>query len=167
MLRRLLLLALLLPALAAAQASELDRVAAVVQGRPLLESTVRARLKYAPPATGPDARARALSALIDEALIEADAIALRVEVEDGEVDRAIEQIRTRNELTAAQLDAELTRQGLTRRSYRAEVRRQLLELRWLLLKTGPDRPTTPEALERERARLVAALRAAAAVEVRP
>jgi peptidyl-prolyl cis-trans isomerase SurA len=164
---RLLPVSVLLPTLALAQASEVDRVVAIVQGRPLLESAVRAQLERLPPDDGPRARARALSSLIDETLIELDAAALQLEVRDAEVDRAIEQIRQRNELTEAQLEAELTRQGLTRQRYRAELRRQLLAMRWLLRKLGPERPTTPEGLEQERARLVAALRASAAIEVRP
>src|SRR5262249_52912615 len=46
-------------------------------------------------------------------------------VQDADVDRYIANIRDRNKIDDAQLDAALTQQGLTRERYRVQVREEL------------------------------------------
>jgi SurA N-terminal domain len=134
---------------------------------------LRVRANVAPGASKADlliARKASLKALIDEQLIQADADRMKLEVTDEEVETAIQAVSKNYQLSAAALDAELKRQGFTIATYRKEIRRQLLELKWLMTKMGGRTPTpapTPEPdRAKERARFLAALATEFDVEVR-
>ncbi len=157
-----------------ADALLVDRIAAVIDGHPITRSTVdlRAQPRVKTAAT-PEDKARVfketLEALIDERLIQDDARRLRLVVTNEDIDRALAEVGRQTHLSADALEAEVKRQGLTLSEYRASLGQQLLELKWLNLRL--KRSTFSEAdrakdLE-ERTRLLAALRAEFAVEVRP
>jgi peptidyl-prolyl cis-trans isomerase SurA len=129
------LLALLL---AAAPARELvDRLAATVDGEVVtlseVEERAAAELRRAdvlPPGKERDeAHARALRRAFDqivaEKLLEKQAKALQLEVTEAQVDAAIEDIKTRNRFDDEQLDRALSEQGLDRKAFRAQIRREL------------------------------------------
>ena len=85
----------------------IDRVAAVVGEEIILLSEVEARVmisRQLGAMAGSDLgaqRARALSELIDEALLEAEVRAAHIEVMDAEVDAAIAELRKQNGLDKA------------------------------------------------------------------
>ncbi|MEW5737984.1 MAG: SurA N-terminal domain-containing protein [Myxococcota bacterium] len=176
-LRRAALL-LLLPATAlAADVVLLDRIVAVVDLHAITKRSVDARAReLAPPASDPatltEARKQALTSLIEEHLIAEDAEKAGVSVDSEDVDRALEAVAQQNGLTVEQLFVEAKKQGLEKDVYRASVRRQLLEGKWLRLKSAQgtrpkDGVAQSDFMASERARLVAELKAKAAIEVRP
>jgi peptidyl-prolyl cis-trans isomerase SurA len=173
---RALFLTLVLAAPAAlAQAVLVDRLAAVVDAHPITRSAVdaRATLLGAPP-TGEareKARAEALTSLIDDWLIRLDAERRGLTVESAEVERALGDVAAQNNLTVSTLLTEVTKHGFTSDGYRLEVRRQLLEFKWLSIAADrAARPSEPDALmtfmASERARLLAALRRQTSIEVK-
>jgi peptidyl-prolyl cis-trans isomerase SurA len=119
-----------------------ERVVAVVNNEVILESEL---YQHAAPMLadlqqqGGDARERqkqyktilrqALDDLINEELIVQAATEAELTVEDGEVDKAIAEVKKQNKLTDAQLADALRSQGLTMAQYRRDVRRQILRLR--------------------------------------
>lgn len=152
--------------IARAQAVLVDRVAAIVDGRPILRSAVltRARLPLAKARTDVerqqlerDARAQ----LIDDRLIAKDAATLRIEVTTEEVDRALVAIARSNQLAPPQLAAEVEKQGYTMTAYRELLRQQLEAMRWLQARKGDA------DLDAERTRLLVTLRAQATIELLP
>lgn len=115
-----------------------------------------------------------LARIIEEHLIARDAKVLAVQVADAEVAAAIDSIAKTNGLDRKRLEVEVKRSGLTVLDYEEEVRRQILEQRWLLVRAGRkiDRKqaSDPAAFQAElwkhRELLVAELRARAFIEVR-
>src|SRR5919198_1458504 len=116
----------------------LDRVAATVNGEPvtLVELEERAgsemvRAEAMPPGPGRDrARAKALKLALDnviaERLLDGQAAALGVEVNDAQVDSTIEEIKRRNGLDDAKLDEVLPQQGFAdRAAFRRAIKRDL------------------------------------------
>ncbi len=174
--RALLPLFLVLAAPAAlAQAVLVDRLAAVVDAHPITRSAAdaRATLLGAPPSgeARDKARAEALTSLIDDWLIHLDAERRGLTVTPEEVEHALAEVAEQNHLTVSALLTEVTRHGFTSDGYRVELKRQLLEFKWL--NTTADRasrPSDPEALmtfmASERVRLLAALRQQVAIEVK-
>ena len=148
------------------QAVLLDRIVAVVDTQCITRSAVdehAARMKL-----GRDA---ALNELIERLLIDRDAIKLGLTITEADIDSAVEQVLERNQLDRAAFEKALAEQHFTLDSYREEIGRQILELKWLSLKQNRDvRPESDEArakfLASERQRLVAELKKKAAVEVR-
>jgi len=125
-------------ALAAAPARPVvDRVAATVNGEVVTVSDLAeragaewARVEAMDPGKDRDeARAaalrRAFDVLVAEKLLAAQAQALQLEVAEGQIDAAVQDIKTRNHFDDAQLDQALAEQGLTRAEFRAQVRREL------------------------------------------
>lgn len=175
---RSVLLGLALTASAAhAQAALVDRVVAIVDGRPILRSAVKERLrqraaKPTPAAPAQQLEQEARAQLIEALLIDQDADALRLEVSVEEVDRAMAMVATSNRVSPEQLTAEVLKQGYTVQAYRAKLREQIREMRWLLARKADtalprDSEEYQAFLDAERARLVAALRAAATIEELP
>jgi len=70
-------------------------------------------------------QAAVLDLLITKRLIQKEVEKQGIVVQDADVDRYIANIRERNKIDDAQLDAALTQQGLTRERYRAQVREEL------------------------------------------
>jgi peptidyl-prolyl cis-trans isomerase SurA len=116
----------------------LDRVAATVNGEPvtLVELEERAgsemvRAEAMPPGPGRDrARAKALKLALDnviaERLLDGQAAALGVEVNDAQVDSTIDEIKRRNGLDDAKLDEVLPQQGFAdRAAFRRAIKRDL------------------------------------------
>ncbi len=151
---------------------------AVVNLRVITRSQLEQRVKplAAVPGLKPEDKVRlerdALDALIDEALIDADAGRLGVEVGDQEIETALKEIASRNELTLEQLLAAARQQGFEPQEYRAMLRQQLTEAKWVRLRAalGGRSDGGEEDFARwlsdERARLLQTLREKAAIEVR-
>jgi peptidyl-prolyl cis-trans isomerase SurA len=68
---------------------------------------------------------RAFDTIVAEKLLEKQAKALQLEVTETQVDAAIEDIKNRNHFDDAQLDRALDGQGLDRKTFRAQIRREL------------------------------------------
>ena len=149
---------LLVTALSAADppARVIDRVAATVNGDvvTLLELEERAGpdLRLAdsqPPGPARDrARAKALRAAFDaivaERLFAGQVAALGVEISDAEIDAVIDDVKRRNHLDDARLDAALRAQGMDRASYRKAVKRDLESMRVVSLKVRSRVKVTDE-----------------------
>lgn len=116
-----------------AQASITERVVAIVGERPILLSELRQRARphlrhYAAAETTESEVLKAiLQRMIDERLEETAAARANIIVTPEEIDRALQAIAARGQLTPAQLVTEATKQGLTEQEYRDELRRQILE----------------------------------------
>jgi peptidyl-prolyl cis-trans isomerase SurA len=127
----------LLALLAAGAAELVDRLAAVVDGEVVTLSEIEERAapdlrraealpegKERDEAHGRALR-RAFDVIVAEKLLEKQAKALQVEVTETQIDAAIEDIKTRNRFDDEQLDRALADQGLDRKSFRAQIRREL------------------------------------------
>jgi peptidyl-prolyl cis-trans isomerase SurA len=76
------------------------------------------------------ARAEVLERLIERTLMRQAVRRLNLDVSDADVDRTIEDISGRNQLTRVQLRAEVERGGMTWDSYRAELTENLREMKF-------------------------------------
>src|SRR5207302_9732977 len=72
-----------------------------------------------------------LDRLVDDTLVLQQAGELKLSVEDAEIDRATEEVRKNNNLSAEQFNEALAAQGFTVPAYRKDMRRQLLRLKVL------------------------------------
>lgn len=70
-----------------------------------------------------------LRELVDEQLIEQAARKLSIAVSSSEVDQAIDNVRSQNNLTSEKFWEAVKGQGFTEKQYRADVRKQLLRLK--------------------------------------
>ena len=70
-----------------------------------------------------------LRELVDEQLIEQTARKSSISVSSSEVDQAIDNVRSQNNLTAEKFWEAVKGQGFTEKQYRADVRKQLLRLK--------------------------------------
>jgi peptidyl-prolyl cis-trans isomerase SurA len=144
-------LALLLMSLLAvrAEARVVEKIAAVVGDDIVLSSEVEEHaapfmqeISALPNAAQRSTRAASLrreilDRLVDERLIIQQATELKLSVSSEDVDRSIEQIkRENNNLTDAQLSAELARAGQSMASYRQEIKKQILRYRVLNIAVG-------------------------------
>lgn len=114
-----------------------DRVAATVDGEVVtlseVEERAAAELRKAsglPPGKERDAAhdkalKRAFDLIVAEKLLEKQAKALQLEVNEAQVDAAVEDIKSRNRFDDEALDRALGEQGLDRKSFRAQIRREL------------------------------------------
>lgn len=168
----------LFSSVAGAQGVVVDRLVALVDGKPIVRSAVQERawpqlMKGVADDKRKELEAAAFTELVDEALIAHDADAMRIEVTPEEVDRAFNEIATTNQLTVAQLSVEVVKQGYTVSMYRQMLRQQLLQMRWVRSKMVDDANVKGDAtkyneyFESEKKRLLAALRARATIEVLP
>jgi peptidyl-prolyl cis-trans isomerase SurA len=163
----------------------LDRVVAVVDKSPILLSEVRVRarpLASQLTASGEkmtDEKVRELhrqlvERIIDERIIEQEAEKRQLTVTPDEVEKGIASIAETNKISKEAIEAEVERLGMTKEQYRDEVRRQIVEGKWLQLTIRPrlrDVPSDPKAymelLMGERVKELKRLRAAHYIEVRP
>jgi peptidyl-prolyl cis-trans isomerase SurA len=67
--------------------------------------------------------------LVDEQLIEQAAKKMNIAVSSSEVDQAIDNVRSQNNLTSEKFWEAVKTQGFTEKQYRADVRKQLLRLK--------------------------------------
>lgn len=114
-----------------ARAVTLDRVSAIVNDEIVLESEVRARAALHRDVSPAEARTQALTELIDAALIAKAANARALSVLPGEIDRAVNEIRTQNKLDATAFEAALHAAGFDMPTYRRTVGEQILRFRVL------------------------------------
>ena len=129
----------------------LDRLVALVDGEPIFRSEVLARI-----AEGTHPPKETLERMIDERVIEKEAKRLRIEVYKTEIDAALYLLADKYTMTRADLLALAKKQGLDEAGYREELRRQLLEAKWLQREHPADEKKT----------LANGFRAAAFVEVK-
>jgi peptidyl-prolyl cis-trans isomerase SurA len=124
-------------ALAPAQAEVVSRIAAVVNDEIIttyaLEQALDSHLAKAErrpsPAQLGALRKELLSRLIEEALIQQRIRTLKLQVGDDEVESAIVDVQTQNQLTREQLVQALQAQGLSFEQYRENLRQQILRYR--------------------------------------
>ena len=118
----------------AAKSVVLDRVVAIVDEDVVLESelndraqAVLQRLKgqYTQLPEEAVLRKQVLEQLIVERIEIGLAKRYEIKVEDAEVDQSIERIREKNKMNQAQLEADLTRQGLSLSGLRKQIRDEL------------------------------------------
>jgi len=166
----------LVSAVAHSQPVVMDRLVAIVDGKPIVRSAVlaRARPLLAKATTAEQKKqleADTLTELVNEVLIANDADVLHVEVSNDEIESALAQVALSNGLTPDQLAAEVVKQGYTMPGYRSMLRQQLLQLRWLRLRkaegVAADSQPSADFLEAEKKRLLTDLRARATIEVLP
>jgi len=126
-----------LVALLASSSGELvDRLAATVDGEVVtlseIEERASAELHRADALSGKErdeahdkALKRAFDQIVSEKLLAKQAKAMQLEVTETQIDAAIEDIKNRNHFDDEQLDRALDQQGMDRKAFRAQVRREL------------------------------------------
>ncbi len=114
-----------------------DRVAATINGEVVTLSDLEERAgaewlrveKMDPGPARDEARRaalrRAFDTVVAEKLLAKEAEVLQLDVTDAQVDAAIADIKTRNHFDDAQLDHALAEQGLDRKAFRVQVKREL------------------------------------------
>ena len=159
-----------------------DRIVAVVGTRAITLSELKQRalpLQKRVDAEKPSAGQRAamftalnkdlLDRLIDEQLEAEAAEKAHIVVTPDEIERALGMVAEQNKVSPAELLKDAERQGLSPAAYRAELARQILEVK-LLQRRFPRQAaassTDPASLERERVAWLRTLREATHVEVR-
>ncbi|MBS2022921.1 MAG: peptidylprolyl isomerase [Deltaproteobacteria bacterium] len=150
--RTALALCLLAPALARAEIKE--RIAAVVNGQPVLLSEVDERVQYevqhltsAGPARQQEVlelEKKGLEQLIDEKLIEAEAVNLGVEVTDDEVTRQADALAHQNGMDLEAFKTALAGQGISFQLVKDSLRRQALQFKLLQYKVKPRKVSDEE-----------------------
>lgn len=152
--KRVLLCVLLCAAAARAEIKE--RIAAVVNGQPILLSDVEERIgpemvKVMQQAPGPQRdkdRAgllhRGLTELVDEKLIESEATTLGLVITEDELQRALEQLARQQGMELADFRQALDQQGIPWDTARDAVRRQTLMAEVLRYKVKPRKVTDEE-----------------------
>lgn len=160
---RVLVLLLALSTVAWAQKSpnagkkeHLERVVAVVNDSIILQSELDARLvpvvQEAQQIADPQERRRRMAKLasqvldemVNEELIVQAAEGAKIEVDSGEVQAALDEIKQQNNLDDAGLQQALAQQGYTLQGYKADLRRQLLRLRAVNQLVAPKVQVTDE-----------------------
>ena len=133
----------------------LNRVAALVNGEVVTLGEVEDRAGYelrsaeaAPASERERLRVRALrgalEAIVADKLFAAQASQLGVEISDAEVDQTVDEIKRRNNLDDARLDAALAEQGLDRAAYRKALKRDLETARIISLRVRSRVKVTDE-----------------------
>ncbi|HSO40831.1 MAG TPA: SurA N-terminal domain-containing protein [Labilithrix sp.] len=162
----------------------LDGIVAIVDDVVLFRSDVAERVRHFEPQLPKDPQKRRaelgelsrvmVKRLVEEVLIAKDAKRLLIEVTDAEVSSGIATVAAQNKVTRAELDAEVAKAGFTPASYAEEVRRQVLEQKWLVLravdkidrKKAGDAAAFQRVIEKQRELLLADLRRRTYIEIR-
>src|SRR4051812_13010234 len=143
------------------RAELVDRVAAVVNKDIVALSEVEARAapelqkiaNDADPARRAsgrkDALKRALDTLIGEKLMEAQLRELNIDVNDAEVDLAIDDVKRQNNIDGAQFEQLLGTEGYSMSSYRAFMKKHLARLKLVNLKVRSKVKVSEEDLKAE------------------
>ena len=141
---------------AAARAEIKERIAAIVNGQPILLSDVEERIgpelaRVMQQAPGPQRdkdRAsllhRGLTELVDEKLIESEATTLGLTITEDELQRALEQLARQQGMELADFRQALDQQGIPWDTARDAVRRQTLMAEVLRYKVKPRKVTDEE-----------------------
>ena len=151
------LLAGLFSAATASRAEVKDRIAAVVNGQPITLSEVAERMQVqlaqvtASGATGAELEKarldwlkRGLDQLIDDRLIEAEAVQVGVDVSDDEVNRQVEALAKQNNMEMPTFREALAAQGIEFDTVKDSLRRQALQFRLLQYKVKPRKVSDEE-----------------------
>jgi peptidyl-prolyl cis-trans isomerase SurA len=150
-----LFLALLLCA-AAARAELKERIAAIVNGQPILLSDVEERVgpelvRLMTQPAGPQREKdrasllhRGLTELVDEKLIESEASSLGLTVSEEELQRALDQLARQQNMETADFRQALAQQGISWDTARDTVRRQTLMAEVLRFKVKARKVTDEE-----------------------
>lgn len=156
----------------------IERVVALVDGKPILSSELRHR-------AAPEERALmardlpawrlaplrrqllcdVLRRLVDERLVAEEARARGITVTEAEIDQAIEGVAAQQRWSRPELEAAVMAHGWTLAEYRRELASQLLEARLLALEASRSGERTQD-WNRERERWLAGLRKRAFIEIR-
>jgi len=143
LLKRFLIAVLLVGAVATGAVAEniVDRIVAVANGDIITLYDLNERLKpmlarFQGKPMGEeerravqDLRKRMLDAMVDDILINQEAVRLGVEVSDVEVENQVKQVRQRNGLSPEQFQEQLLLEGMTREMYARKVREDILKHR--------------------------------------
>ena len=125
----------------AASAEILERIVGVVNDDVILQSELKLRVVAAEdeldelkdPVAAAERRRQLEDALLDsmiaEQLIAQQAAELKLKVTNAEVDKALDEVRKQNKVTAEQLERALREEGFTMAQYRSDVKRQILRLK--------------------------------------
>lgn len=132
------------------RAEVINRILATIDGEPLTlyelkqfaASDVRARQAGAFDESG------LLDALITQRCIDKEFAAQGLSVKEEDIDRYIDSIRQRNQLTEQQLAAALEQQGLTMERYRGQIRSELQRAQLINREIRGKVNVTPEEVER-------------------
>ncbi|MFM8412846.1 MAG: peptidyl-prolyl cis-trans isomerase [Alphaproteobacteria bacterium] len=112
-----------------AGAVTVNRIVVTVDGQPITEHQLEAYLRAAgrtdPAQVGDVERRRALDSLINDMIVQAETENLGMAPSADEIDNYIDQIKKRNNLDDEQLDKALEQQGMTRERYRQQVGREI------------------------------------------
>lgn len=160
-----------------------DRIVAVVDGEPILLSTLRRRAApFVHPSKGVPGYRRQqqlrqtyrmlMKRLIDERLVDSAARDAGISVDKADVDAAIARVAAQNHMKKRELQAAVRGAGMTGKEYRDEIRRQIVEYRLLyafmrrvgVKVHGKDKKERERSVERERKRWMAKLRSHASIE---
>jgi peptidyl-prolyl cis-trans isomerase SurA len=142
---------LLLPLAARAEIKE--RIAAVVNGQPIVLSEVEERVapELARLAAGPTGEAqrkdllhRGLEQLIDERLVESEASSLGLDIPEEELQHLIESLAKQNGMDVAQFREAIAQQGISYETVRDTLRRQQLMVRLLQYRVKPRKVSDEE-----------------------
>ena len=162
----------------------LDGIAAIVDDVFIFRSEVAARAKRFEATLSHDPTKRRaelaamekqlLARMIDELLVTKDAKALHIEVTEAAVNAGVASVAQANNMDRKALEAEVKKAGFTRTEYEEEIKRQIAEQRWLLLraagkidrKKATDNEAFAAAVEKQREILLADLRSRAFIEIR-
>lgn len=162
----------------------IDGVAAIVETTTIFKSDIASRARLFEKRLSNDPIKRRaeilllskeiLSHLIDEELIRRDAARSQIEASDAEVSDGITAVAQNNKMDKKALELEIVNLGYTMGQYRDEIRRQIIEQRWIMMRAGGkiDRKKTPDAasfqaaFDKIREGLVADLRTRAFIEIR-
>ena len=162
----------------------LDGVAAIVDDEIIFRSDLDAQVRHFEQKLSHDPVQRRaelaamekelLARAVDTILIARDCRRLHLEATDAEVAAGIESVAKANNFTRKRLDTELANAGFTTLEYQEEIRRQILEQKWLMTrasgkidrKKAPDAVSFQAALEKQREALLVDLRRRAYIEVR-
>lgn len=161
----------------------IDRIVAVVDGEPILLSTLRRRAApYLHRSSGvPGFRRQQtlrrlyrtlMKRLVEERLVARAARDEGIVVERADVDRALDRVAAQNHMKRSELARAVRAAGMTDDEYRGEIRRQLVETRLLYLVMnrdgvrfdGKDDKEQQSIREREHKRWMAELRRHASIQ---
>ncbi len=166
----------------------LDKYVAIVDGITILRSDVLAQARpFVARVPEPEKHAQEiqqiykelLERMIDDLVVGQEARKMGIEVRDDEVERAMDLVAAENKLTRADVEREVKKQGLQMEDYKLELRRQIIDAKWVSIRVRPRvglaPPTTNDpkdqqafmlALETERKKAIAELRTKSYIEVR-
>jgi parvulin-like peptidyl-prolyl isomerase len=162
----------------------LDGIAAIVDDVVVFRSDIDAQTRHFEPKLSHDPVQRRaelavmqkelLARAIDVILIERDCKRLHIEATDAEVSAGIDSVAQANNFTRKHLESEVAKAGYSQVDYQEEIRRQILEQRWLLAraagkidrKKAGDAAAFQAALDKQRELLLLDLRGRAYIELR-